>query len=89
MGMRAAALFAEVWMTFSTWDYSKRLADLHRCYSCASMRHASMLFPIYNAHVPADLALLDSQTPLATPISRDVVQAHGGASCGLGMVTWL
>jgi len=49
---------------------------LHRCYSCASMRHASMLFPIYNAHVPADLALLDSQTPLATPLSRDAPRAH-------------
>jgi len=57
-------------------DDSKRLADLHRCYSCASMRHASMLFPIYNAHVPADLALLDSQTPLATPLSRDAPRAH-------------
>ena len=57
-------------------DDSKRLADLHRCYSCASMRHASMLFPIYNAHVPADLTLLDSQTPLATPISRDAPWAH-------------
>jgi hypothetical protein len=52
-------------------DDSIRLANLHRCYSCASMRHASMLFPIYNAHVPADLALLGSQTPLVAPLSRD------------------
>ena len=57
-------------------DDSRRLTDLHRCYSCASMRHASMLFPIYDAHVPLDLAPLDSQSRLLAPLSRDAPRAH-------------
>jgi hypothetical protein len=55
---------------------STRLADLHRCYSCASMRHSSMLFPIYDAHVLSDLAPLHSQSRLLAPLSRDAPRAH-------------
>jgi hypothetical protein len=56
-------------------DDSKRLADLHRCYSCASMRHTSMLFPIYDAHVLLDLTLFDSQSRLLAPLSPDAPRA--------------
>ena len=57
-------------------DDSKRLADLHRCYSCASMRHASMLFPIYGANVPVDLAALPPQFRLLAPLPRDAPRAE-------------
>ena len=57
-------------------DDSKRLTDLHRCYSCASMRHVSMLFPIYDADVPVDLAALPSQSRLLAPLPRDAPRAN-------------
>jgi hypothetical protein len=57
-------------------DDSKRLADLHRCYSCASMRHKSMLFPKYGADVPVDLAALPSQFRLLAPLPRDAPRAE-------------
>ena len=57
-------------------DDSKRLTDLHRCYSCASMRHISMTSRIYDADVPIDLALLDSQTRLLAPLPRDTPRAN-------------
>ena len=57
-------------------DDSKRLADLHRCYSCASMRHKSMLFPKYGADVPVDLAALPSQFRLLAPLPRDAPRAN-------------
>ena len=56
-------------------DDEKRLTDLHRCYSCASMRHVSMTFQIYDADVPMDIALLDSQTRLLAPLPRDAPRA--------------
>ena len=56
-------------------DDSKRLADLHRCYSCASMRHKSMLFPKYGADIPVDLAALPSQFRLLAPLPRDAPRA--------------
>ena len=57
-------------------DDSKRLADLHRCCSCASMRHKSMLFPKYGADVPVDLAALPSQFRLLAPLPRDAPRAE-------------
>ena len=54
----------------------QRLSDLHRCYSCASIRHVSMIFPVFDAHVPVDLAPLDSQALLLAPLSRDAPRAH-------------
>ena len=39
------------------------------------MRHVSMTFQIYDADVPMDIALLDSQTRLLAPLPRDAPRA--------------
>ena len=57
-------------------DDSKRLTNLHRCYSCACVRHISMHFQIFDANILINLAPLDSQSRILAPPPRDAPRAR-------------
>ena len=57
-------------------DDSKRLTNLHRCYSCACVRHISMHFQTFDANILINLAPLDSQSRILVPPPRDAPRAR-------------